>query len=285
MGLQKQNLRMFSLLYNQGYLKNIHNVLEFGSQDFGAIPSDIGFFLRSIGKNKEELTKSYKKQGGRTIKEIIRRNSSFSAKVLYEWLGIMEYESIDADGKWGAKIFDLNEDLGKKYNYKKQFDLTTNHGNSEHVFNQYMFFKNMHDLTKEGGFMIHMLPLKIDLDHCFYHYTTSFFRDLIIANKYKLIKRWVFNEGLPAISQVSDSLINEMYKDREVQNFHICYFLQKVNSNKFKTPFQGNCIYEDDNKIKDYIPKRSFKEKFRISAIDAIRKMANIKFDSKIVYP
>ena len=285
MGLGKNSLKIFSKLYNEGYFDNVHNVLEFGSQDFGAFPEDIKFFLKSIGKDKNELINTYKQQGGRTIKELIRKNSMFSAKVVYEWLGIKEYECIDSDGKWNAKIFDLNEDIQKKYNYKKQFDLTTNHGNSEHVFNQYMFFKNMHNMTKKGGLMMHVLPLKMDFSHCFYHYTTSFFRDLIIANNYKSVDKLVYQDNLPPISQVSDETINEMYSDREVHTLMVCYLIKKVNSDEFKTPFQGNCVYADDNKLKNYSQKRNFKEKIRIGAVGAIRKLANIKLDNNLIYP
>ena len=62
-------------------------------------------------------------------------------KYLYEWLGVTEYDSIDADGLYGAHVFDLNKDIGESYNFKKQYDLVTNHGTTEHVFNQYRCFK------------------------------------------------------------------------------------------------------------------------------------------------
>ena len=174
MGIAKPLFKVFIKLHNEGYLKGVNSVMELGSQDMGAYPEDIKFFLRSIGKDENELINTYKKQGGRTIKEIIRRNSTFSGRIIYEWLGINEYECIDSDGKWNAKILDLNEDIQKKYDYKKQFDLTTNHGTSEHVFNQYMFFKNMHDLTKNKGYMMHGIPIKVNFNHCFYNILFAF---------------------------------------------------------------------------------------------------------------
>lgn len=66
-----------------------------------------------------------------------------------------EHVSIDLDGKGGSLILDLNKDIdiGK-------FDVVTNFGTLEHVEDLYMGFKNMHNLCRLHGVMIHVFPSK-----------------------------------------------------------------------------------------------------------------------------
>src|SRR6185436_17673571 len=53
--------------------------------------------------------------------------------------------------------FDLNTD--KVPPEWGQFDLVTNAGDTEHVFNQVNCFTAIHDLTRVGGVMCHQLPV------------------------------------------------------------------------------------------------------------------------------
>lgn len=39
-----------------------------------------------------------------------------------------------------------------------QFDVITNYGTIEHINDQYHAFKNVHDMCKSGGIMIHNFP-------------------------------------------------------------------------------------------------------------------------------
>jgi len=281
MGISPHVFSFFITLYNKGFFNNLNSIMELGSQDFGGDPQDILFFLKSIGKDTSLLSKTYDNQGGITIKELIKKSCSFSGKVFYEWLGFKNYECIDSDGKWNAKIFDLNLDLKEKYNYDLQFDVTTNFGTSEHVFNQLMFFKNMHNLTKENGYMIHYVPFKIYQSHCLYHYTTSFFTSLAYYNKYKLVTQWVLlNEKKPTL-EIDDKTLGKMYNDREITNIIALYVFQKTSSEEFKIPFQIDSIYFDNNKLGTYGTTRNIKK----SAVNVIRKIVNKKINSKLLYP
>jgi len=267
MGINYKHFELYKELYKEGYFKDIKSVLEFGSQDVGCKKDEIIKFLKYINKDENYLDDFYKKQGGKTIKEILRRNCSFSSKIIYEWLGIKEYESIDSDGKWNAKVFDLNKVLKKEYNYTKQFDLTTNIGTSEHIFNQLSFFKNMHDLTKEDGYMFHVIPFRCELNHCLYMYTPIFFNSLIKDNNYKVIKYWVINDSfiIKNIKNINIPL------DNLKGTIWIFYFLKKTNGD-FKIPFQRGNIYEEDNKLNEYDKSNHNRIIKRV-----IKKVANIK--------
>ncbi|MCX6747106.1 MAG: hypothetical protein NTU63_03155 [Candidatus Pacearchaeota archaeon] len=107
-------------------------------------------------------------------------------KNIYEWMGMQDYESIDLDGGNNSHKFRLDYDLSKAYNFNKQFDFVTNHGTTEHILNQYMCFKNAHNLTKVGGYMFHGVPSVNHVNHGFFSYNQIFFKDLALANNYEI---------------------------------------------------------------------------------------------------
>ena len=112
--------------------------------------------------------------------------SPTTVKEFYESIGFKKYIAIDVNTDKDAIALDLNLDLRKDYNYKEQYDLVTNNGTGEHIFNQYTVFKNVHDLCKEGGVMIHNLPYTGYIDHGFYSFQPNLFIALAYANNYSI---------------------------------------------------------------------------------------------------
>ncbi len=101
---------------------------------------------------------------------------------LYSKWGLKEYKSFDLfDSR--AEIVDLSTDLKRT----DTWDIVTNFGTSEHVFNQFAFMKNCHDLTKTGGISLHAVPVSSGMDHGFFNYHPTFFRSLAIANNYEIL--------------------------------------------------------------------------------------------------
>ena len=83
---------------------------------------------------------------------------------------------------------DLNRDLRSEYGYDETFDLVTNLGTGEHVFDQRRVFENVHNLTKPGGVMLYMLPFVNWLNHGFYNFHPVLFADLAAANGYGILE-------------------------------------------------------------------------------------------------
>ena len=81
----------------------------------------------------------------------------------------------------------LNFDELKK-DHQNKFDLVTNFGTSEHIFNQLNFLKTMHDLTKVGGLLISEVPCMFGVNHGMFKYEPKFFTDLARSNAYEIIK-------------------------------------------------------------------------------------------------
>lgn len=113
---------------------------------------------------------------------------SGSAKAWMEQQGF-DYTSIDIDGKFGALKLDLNK--AKAISIGSRFDIVTNHGTTEHIFNQANVFELMHDLTVLGGLMIHAVPTpKFGQAHGFYYYDETIFDDLAFANDYGMLQKY-----------------------------------------------------------------------------------------------
>lgn len=144
-----------------------------------------------------------------------------SAKDWMEAQGF-EYASIDFDGKFGALKLDLNvatiDDTHWAVGRPNRFDIVTNHGTTEHIFNQANVFKLMHDLTKVGGMMIHAVPTpKFGPSHGFYYYDESIFDDLKYANNYQIL---------------------EMYRQPDPYEIILVAF-KRLGAEPFKMPIQG----------------------------------------------
>jgi hypothetical protein len=109
--------------------------------------------------------------------------------------GFGRYVCIDMDGTNNALDLDLNnacyEDVGE------QFDVVTNHGTTEHCLNQLNCFRFMHDITKVGGLMIHMVPSwpYCDYNNCFFFMTEEVFSNVAEANNYEKVRLNLFDDS------------------------------------------------------------------------------------------
>ena len=111
-----------------------------------------------------------------------------STRSFYEKIGFNRYLAIDVNDRLDAVALDLNEDLLARYDFEEQFNLVTNNGTSEHIFDQRMVFENAHNVCRLGGVMLHILPFTPWLNHGFFNYNPIVFRDIAAANGYE----WLF---------------------------------------------------------------------------------------------
>jgi SAM-dependent methyltransferase len=112
----------------------------------------------------------------------------------FKALGFASYDAIDVNSLYGSLVMDLNADLRERYGFERTFDLVTNNGTGEHIFNQYSVFRNMHQLTKVGGVMLFVLPFHNWMNHGFFNFNPILFGDLATANGYRILRLSV---GLP----------------------------------------------------------------------------------------
>lgn len=107
------------------------------------------------------------------------------AREFYQRLGCSRYVAIDGNGK-GTVTADLNLPLTPLK--LGTFDLVTDFGTGEHVFDQAQVWRTIHELTKPGGYIAFDRPHQGYTKHCFYLVTESLLLDLAEANGYIVTK-------------------------------------------------------------------------------------------------
>ena len=252
MGIGHQAISLFNVFLENGELKNCRSVIEIGSQ---AIPEPVQPFARNVLNRHNKTTKE----------EFI------SAKDFYFAIGFTDYSSIDADGKRGSLVLDMNKILLEQYKFNKTYDLVTNFGTTEHIFNQKNTFENIHNLTKKDGYIIHILPFEGGVNHCYYNYHPNFFYDIALHNNYEIKGFWYFstrhtkilktyrgynlNKPLKYNNELMifiDKLIQEnKFINSPFGGSSLGVLYKKINNEEFRIPFdmQGGSI---DNKLNQY---------------------------------
>lgn len=179
----------------------------------------------------------------------------------YLSIGFERYTAIDVNTERDAIAMDLNQDLGKAYGFREQFDLVTNNGTGEHVFNQYMVFKNAHDLCRTGGFMVHVLPFYRWVDHGFFNYNPNLFPCLAHQNQYELQQLWIASSDTDYLHKLDPANLgrNKGYRgklrlDEWTSDPMIAAVFRKTRDAPFETPIQH--LYGGDNITNDSISSR-----------------------------
>jgi len=161
-----------------------NSILEFGEQNwFGDVaPAALGELIESSTlsvASKMELSAALASALGNTSGAALFDIAKIFYHLIFEH---QSYMAVDLHGTPAAHKLDINEPLP----IEDRFDVVTNIGTTEHVFNQYQAFKSIHELTRPKGLMIHSLPNQGCFDHGFYNYHPTFFFDLCEANGYEL---------------------------------------------------------------------------------------------------
>jgi SAM-dependent methyltransferase len=138
-----------------------------------------------------------------------RRGDPFAAKIVdeifdgaqarptcqasfYSIFGIEKYAAIDPFDSRAEYAYDMNFPVP----LQGRFDVVTNFGSAEHVFNVCQFFRNIHDMLRPGGLALHVLPAYGDINHGFYNFHPIFFGKLAEANGYDIVDyQYVHNFG------------------------------------------------------------------------------------------
>jgi|GEM_PF-518076 len=232
MGIGSPSLYLYHHLIQNGYFNNFKSVIELGSQDI------------TIGQ--EYFSQLLVKLFGSPLPDGL----PVTAKTLYQSMGLELYQCIDADGCHNALTFDLNKDIKQVYGFAEEFDLVTNHGTTEHCFDQYHCFMNIHNLCVVGGLMIHIMPIQGYVNHGFYNYQPSFFYDLAAANHYKVINIYLgsykscdsFPFILPGLMLYTEKALQTLCELGGKPEMGLYVVLQKTTENSFAIPYNGKYL-------------------------------------------
>lgn len=117
-------------------------------------------------------------------------NDGRVSKTFFKSMNV-DHTSIDLNGLDESLPLNLCEDI-----ILDQADIITNFGTSEHVDDQRMVFKNIHNLCKTKGYIINVVPIVGTWpNHCNYYYTNTFFDELAKINSYDILENTTLNEG------------------------------------------------------------------------------------------
>ncbi|MDX2227185.1 MAG: hypothetical protein SFY92_08880 [Verrucomicrobiae bacterium] len=115
--------------------------------------------------------------------------------LLYAALGIPDWVAVDSHAGRGNLVMDVNENFRARYGFNRFFDIVSNKGSTEHLFDQRQAFENIHNVCRTGGVMLHNVPTMNVFNHAFFGYHPLFFVELAEANGYgildlRLANRW-----------------------------------------------------------------------------------------------
>ncbi len=248
MALAYSHLKFMFELRKAGVFKSRVKIMEFGEQNwFGDVDvkeimnaakifrKDDEAFLRNVESRLIQISDHFNNGTPDQKNMTLFRLAELYYEVLFD---IEKHHAIDLHGTAKSVKNDLNLPL----KIKEKYDLSINFGTGEHVFNQYMFFKNLHDVTENGGFMLHSMPNQGCYDHGFFNYHPTFLFDLAHFNNYKVVS--VVYADLVKKPSVMVNINRAVYVQMAVEGKLSPYSalfacLQKTNDNEFIIPQQG----------------------------------------------
>lgn len=174
MAIASLMVKWFAHLYGKGVLPNGGDLLELGPQDVFTPPYVIGSIAHQCMGPVE---------ASRRLLALFPENGrELDQRQLYRLFGIENYSSIDLNDPRADWSFDLNQPVS----LPRQFDLVTNFGTGEHVFNIGQLFRNIDGFLRDGGVALHVLPAFLDPEHGYYNIHPRLYFDLARSNQYKV---------------------------------------------------------------------------------------------------
>ena len=268
-------------LKNLGKFKDLKSVAEIGSQEIHFKKKDLEDLYLQSGLDPSNLSKydnidNWPKQ------------PRASSKKFYEDLGFSDYSSIDINNEHGAIPLDLNYELKDKKLFNK-FDVVTDFGSCEHIFNVSECYKTIHKILKVNGLII--IIQAVSGGNGFFLYDRSFLDGIVAANNYDILySSYIVKTGTKTTSMsdkqfhipLSKDLVNTL---KSSQNLSICMVLRKKKDENFKIPYQGNLllekynsygfnrIYSKDDLSTSYIPQYEIEKiSFKVLLKDFLRR-------------
>tara|TARA_B100000767_G_scaffold247291_1_gene247503 strand:- start:427 stop:1284 length:858 start_codon:yes stop_codon:yes gene_type:complete len=270
------NLAVLKSLETLKFINKPENIINLGVQTL-TISDD---YINHIIKNnlcQQELFPQLV-----TLREKFKKNKKVSTSDFFKTVGFLNYQTIDINEEENSLAFDLNTVIEDTYGYKEKYDLVINNGTGEHVFNQFSLFKNMHNLCKKNGIMLHIYPFIDWINHGFYCLQPIAFADVSAANNYEILKISFGNSNGAEVSYnielnrlfgqlkpndlKSDIFeVMEFAKKHLDKNILIVSMLKKKSNDEFVIPLQGKYL-SDVNSLK----KRNIYQSQKVGSSQAI---------------
>ena len=245
---------------------------------FSNINSSIDLGDQDLNLNFNEIKELFDENGIKFDNEKFQRLTKFPSRprvpssTLWLTLGLKNSDRIDLhklhrdpSNTSDGKVFeiDLNNSLALK-ELKNNYDLVTDFGNNEHVFNIAEAFTTTHDLCKQNGLI--WIVQNLHGGNGLYNFDLSYFELVAAANEYVIEDSFMIVKSLETQDIIPiDANVFKKYDLNSVLEIRVSYLFRKNNSNKFKFPYQGigdsvshDKFYELNDNSKNYDLKRFY---------------------------
>lgn len=231
MGIGLKNLYRLRDLGKHDLLSAGNSIVELGAQELYCKggEKELADFIRYFSSNREQGTASVAVAAD--ISHSIA-NRGFSG-ALFKACGF-EYHALDIFDGEDITLFDLNLESPPAH-FVGKFDLVTNFGTTEHVLNQYLAFKTMHELAKPGGVIYHDLPMGGYHLHGYFNYNPMFFEQLAVANDYEVLFHWYSSNRVPT-NAATQQMKDHGYSAEGWVDLGIEFILRKTTDKPFRMP-------------------------------------------------
>lgn len=116
----------------------------------------------------------------------MKKLKCISDRSLFFMLGFDDLKSVDFSSYENADvIYDLNQDL-LPVDLVSSANVVLDPGTIEHVFHVPNSLKNIFNMLKVGGRVMHIAPSSNHMDHGFYMFSPTLFRDYYFVNQFDL---------------------------------------------------------------------------------------------------
>ena len=212
-------------LFNNKTFSHVNNIMDMGNKSIRASYDDLNYLFEQGNINFNEKKFSF-------LKKFPRGNRK-SMKIFWEALGVNNYNCIDLNGKDNSIKFDLNNPYNDKKHLNK-YDLVTDIGNNEHVFNVGEAYKTMYNLCNVNGYM--WIFQSVYNGNGFFNYDISFFEGFALANELGIVySAYIVNTSdydqylIPA-----DKELFNVINLNKVTSIDITYIFKKNFNKKFR---------------------------------------------------
>lgn len=165
----------FERLASQGIIAPRARLLEFGPQDVSTpreVVEAVANRLHAPHEAERRIAAIFDGPGA-------RRDCQGN---FYGLFGVSSYRSLDPFDDRA----DYRYDLGRFVPVFGRYDVVTNFGTAEHVFDIANVFGTAHRLLKEGGLLLNVLPAYGDIDHGFFNIHPVLYKTMALHSGYEI---------------------------------------------------------------------------------------------------
>ena len=170
-------------------LQSVYNFKEASLITLGRQSGIVTF--RQIKSISKRLGRNFEYQHNAKGIDNFYRNTPTGDEI-FNMLGFTKIDSLDSnDFENATLIHDLNIPI--PMNFSEQYDVVFDGGTTEHIFDQLGALKNIHNLTKVGGLIIHYTPANNYLDHGYFQPSPSFYYEYYLANGFEIVDSFLIS--------------------------------------------------------------------------------------------